>query len=358
MGGIAELGVDGHQGPGLAAGLLQEGGVAKEVGHAELGQPRLARAEELTGAAELKVDLGDAEAVLGGHQGVDALPGLLGEVPGVEQDAVGLPGTAADAPTQLVELGQAEALGVLDQHDRSVGHVDADLDHGGRDEEVDLAGLEPAHDGLLVLDAQSAVQEAHAEIGEDVAGEMASHVGSRFEIHGLRLLDQGIHDVDLAAFLHLLAQELVDLGPLALRAGHRLHRSPARRQLVEHAHVEIAVQGEGQRPRNGRRRHHQQVRVLALGLELGALGHSEAVLLIHHDQAQPAELHRFLHERVRADHAIHLTRGRLRHPRQRALAPSRDEVSSVTVTPRGSSNWRSVMKCCSARISVGAITAA
>ncbi len=34
------------------------------------------------------------------------------------------------------------------------------------------------------------------------------------------------------------------------------------------------------------------------------------------------------------------------------------EVSSVMGTPSGCSSWESVMKCCSARISVGAITAA
>ena len=40
---------------------------------------------------------------------------------------------------QLVELGEAEAVGFLHDHDRRVGHVDADLDHRGRDEHVQLA---------------------------------------------------------------------------------------------------------------------------------------------------------------------------------------------------------------------------
>ena len=52
---------------------------------------------------------------------------------------------AADAPAQLVELRQSEALGVLDDHDRGVGDVDADLDDGGGDEHVDLAGAKLAH---------------------------------------------------------------------------------------------------------------------------------------------------------------------------------------------------------------------
>ena len=39
---------------------------------------------------------------------------------------------AADAAAQLVQLGEAEALGMLDHHDRRVRHVDADLDHRRR----------------------------------------------------------------------------------------------------------------------------------------------------------------------------------------------------------------------------------
>ena len=41
---------------------------------------------------------------------------------------------AADPAAQLVELGEAEALGVLDDHQRGVGDVDADLDHRRRDQ--------------------------------------------------------------------------------------------------------------------------------------------------------------------------------------------------------------------------------
>ena len=39
---------------------------------------------------------------------------------------------AADPSAQLVQLGQAQALGVLDDHQAGVRHVDADFDHGRR----------------------------------------------------------------------------------------------------------------------------------------------------------------------------------------------------------------------------------
>ena len=54
------------------------------------------------------------------------------------QEAVALRRAAAHAPAKLVQLGQSEALGLLDHHDAGVGYVHADLDDGGRDQdEVD-----------------------------------------------------------------------------------------------------------------------------------------------------------------------------------------------------------------------------
>src|SRR5207253_1871235 len=155
---------------------------------------------------------------------------------------------------------------------RRVRDVDPDLEHGRRDEDVDLARLEPAHDRVLRLEAEPPVHEPDGEVGEDVLGEMSRHVRRRLEVQRLRLLDERVDDVDLAAAADLVAQELVDLA--ALRFGAR----------------------DG-------------------------------------DDGAPAR----------------------RAARSRSLS---DEVSSVTGTPSGSRSWRKVMKCCSARISVGTITAA
>ncbi len=55
-----------------------------------------------------------------------------------------LPVAAPDASAQLVKLGEAETLGALDDHQGRVGHVDADLDHGRRDQHGQLAAGERA----------------------------------------------------------------------------------------------------------------------------------------------------------------------------------------------------------------------
>ncbi|MCY1450448.1 hypothetical protein D9M71_672530 [compost metagenome] len=68
----------------------------------------------------------------------------------VEQHAVAGRAAPADAAAQLVQLGQAQTLGVLDDHQAGVGHVDAHFDHGGGHQQLQRSLLELGHDrGLL-----------------------------------------------------------------------------------------------------------------------------------------------------------------------------------------------------------------
>ena len=127
---------------GFAAGDLEDLLVADNVRHAEGGDAGLARAHDLARAADLQVVLGDLEAVVRLLHDPQPLARLLRLLVLREEDAVALGRAAPDAPAQLVELREAEALGVLDEHDRGVRHVDADLDDRRRDENLDVAGGE------------------------------------------------------------------------------------------------------------------------------------------------------------------------------------------------------------------------
>src|SRR5574341_904209 len=95
--GVAELGIPGDDGDGLLPRLLEDPGIAEEVGRAELRQPRLSRAEELARTPELQVHLGDLEPVAGRRHRADASLRLLGEAAAREKDAVRLPRAATDA---------------------------------------------------------------------------------------------------------------------------------------------------------------------------------------------------------------------------------------------------------------------
>ncbi len=61
-----------------------------------------------------------------------AAPHRLGQPVLVQQQAVALRGAAPHPAAQLVQLRQAEPLGVLHHHHAGAGHVDPDLDHRGR----------------------------------------------------------------------------------------------------------------------------------------------------------------------------------------------------------------------------------
>src|SRR3970282_723906 len=62
-----------------------------------------------------------------------------------DEEAVGLLSSAANPPSELMELGKAESVGLLHDHDRGVRDVDADLDDRRRDENVELTRLEARH---------------------------------------------------------------------------------------------------------------------------------------------------------------------------------------------------------------------
>ena len=77
-----------------------------------------------------------------------ARPGCPGRQLGDEQ-APARRRSTTDPAAELVELRDAEPLGVHDHHDRRVRDVDADLDHGRRDEHVDSTVGERAHRRVL-----------------------------------------------------------------------------------------------------------------------------------------------------------------------------------------------------------------
>ena len=77
---------------------------------------------------------------------VDDLQALARGLRTADSDRAGCrcssPAPRPTRPAQLVQLRKPHALGVLDHHQRRVRHVDADFDHRGRDQQLDLAALE------------------------------------------------------------------------------------------------------------------------------------------------------------------------------------------------------------------------
>ena len=86
-----------------------------------------------------------------------------------DEHAERLHGATADPAAKLVELGEPEPVGALDDHHRRLRDVDPDLDDGRPDEDVQLAVAEPGHLGVAVGGLHPAMDHPDAERSEQIA---------------------------------------------------------------------------------------------------------------------------------------------------------------------------------------------
>src|SRR6266478_2574389 len=211
---------------------------------------------------------------------------------------------AADASAKLVELGEAEALGVLDDHDGGVGDVDADFDYGGGDEDLRFVFAEALHDFFFFVAGEAAVQETELELGKNFAREAVVFFHGGFQLE-LGFFDDGIDDVGLVAGGDFAAQRFPNAGKMLLSGHARDDGSAAGRELIENGNVEVAVKSERESARNGRGGQDEDVRSVAVrgGFvhEALALEDAEAVLLVNGDKAEAGEGDVIFDEGVGAD---------------------------------------------------------
>ena len=163
-------------------------------------------AEKFPRAPEEEIFLGKEESVLDLRHEPHAEPGRL--IPAVRvKNAVGLRAAAAHAPPELVELGQAEAVRAVHEHDDRVRHVHAHFDDARRHEELYPARPEVIHDLLLVFLFHPPVHHAAGVGGEDCVFHFFPHLFRRCQILLLALRDERAHHVDLPSRVHLLRHE-------------------------------------------------------------------------------------------------------------------------------------------------------
>ena len=178
---------------------------------------------------------------------------------------------AADAAAQLVQLGDAEPIGVEDHHHRRVRHVDADLDHRRGDEHVELARAERLHHRLLLRRRQPAVQQPEPQPVQLAVRAAARRSPRPTATSSFSLSSISGHTT--YAWRPAATSSRTSAHDRGFHRAARLRpvrddRRAARRQLVEHADVEVAVDRHRRGARDRRRRHHQHV------------GHGAAVALV------------------------------------------------------------------------------
>src|SRR5216683_3147836 len=133
----------------LGPDLVQEHRMLQSL-HRLIRHAMLPRAQQLPHPPDSHVLLGELETVVDLSHQMQSLETRVRRIVR-QQQAVALGRAAPDPASKLVQLRQPEAVGALDHHDSGIGHVHADLDNGGCDQDLDLAGDKTPHDIVFLF---------------------------------------------------------------------------------------------------------------------------------------------------------------------------------------------------------------
>jgi len=115
---------------------------------------------------------------------------------------------ASDAAAQLVQLGEPEAVGAVDQDGVGRGDVDAGLDDGGAQQQIRALVREVAHDAFELALGHLSVAHHDARHGQQPL-ELFAHVLDRAHL----VMDE----IDLPAALEFAQHRLADEPPSGVR---------------------------------------------------------------------------------------------------------------------------------------------
>ncbi len=256
----------------------------------------LLAAEHVAGAAEFEVERGDAESgaeFAEFFHGGEAFAGDVGEsfFGRNEQIGVGALVGAADAAAELIELGEAEAVGAIDEDGVGARDVEAVFDDGGGDEDVGFVANELEHDGFEFFFAHLAVSDDDAGFGNEPGYEGGERIDG---------LDAIVDEVDLAVAGELVFDGALDEIFLEGRDDGLNGEAVARRSFDE-GHVAETDEGHVQGARNGSGGESQGVDVFAHFLEALFVGDAEALLFVDDEEAEVLKLYVFGEQAMSAD---------------------------------------------------------
>lgn len=150
----------------------KEGLVLGEVRELQPVRPGLAVPKKVTGASQLEIAFGEAEAVVGIAQGSKPCLGF-GRQRFAKREQARAPLTRpAHAPPELMKLGEPKALGLLDDDDVCRRDVDPDLQHRGAHQHLQLALHERAHQRTSLVAGKAAM-----DLSDAVVSELPFHFG-------------------------------------------------------------------------------------------------------------------------------------------------------------------------------------
>ena len=129
----------------------------------------------------------------------------------------------------------------LDEHHRSVCHVDSHLNHRGGYQDIHFSVAELAHDPVLFLGGHPAVEQSNIEVGKDLLRQPPVLFRGRSGFDKLRLFHQGADDEGLTPRLYLFAKEAVGRWAALGRQPPGRHLLTALGQFIDGGDVQVAV---------------------------------------------------------------------------------------------------------------------
>ena len=141
------------------------------------------------------------------------------------------PGRASrrgDAPSELMKLRKAKAVGILDDHNRGVCDVHAHFDDGGADQHIDIPRPEPLHDFAFFRGLHSSVQKTDGVFRKGFGLQKRSLRLSCFRV----VVEHVVVGVDVR--LKLLPFERLGMTPAEMGRPHSLLRAPLANQRANH----------------------------------------------------------------------------------------------------------------------------
>ncbi len=199
----------------------------------------------------------------------------------VHEKCIGSPAGTAYPPPELIQLRQAHAVRIVDDHGVGVGDVKACLDNGSGHQHVDVAVYKVKHDFLQL-------PFLHLSVGKDHMG--SGHQFRYMKGHILDVADPVIHIIHLSVsgqlpvngFPHHLVVVFHHIG---------LDGNPVHGRFLQNAHVPDPHKAHVEGPRDGCGRESEHVYILFQLFDLFLVSYSEPLLLIDDQKAQILEDH-------------------------------------------------------------------
>ena len=243
--------------------------------------PGLLDSKNIAGATNLQVFQRNchtgAEFVVLGDGGQPVVGGLAER--GVARiQEVGVPAFAA-APhpaAQLVQLGQPERVGSLDDQGVGIGDVQAGLDDRRAHQDVELTVPEPLHGGFESLLGHLAMRHSDSRLGHQFADPTRGVVDGANPVMHVEHLPVA-QQFAAQRRGHLLVVVLADVGE---------HRVALLGRGEDGGHLTDAGQAHLQRAWDGGGAHGEHVDVAAEGFDVLLVLDAEALLLVDHHQTE------------------------------------------------------------------------